>query len=305
MRVLVCGSTGCVGHAVAQALRAHGHSVVEGCRQAPRDATHMHIDYTAGWSAEEWARRLVEAGGFDAVVNAVGILMPKGSQTFERIHASAPAALFTGAAKAGVRRVVQISALGVSGDSDGLRTPYAMSKLQADEALLALAQSGAIDAVVVRPSLIYGPRSQSAALFRTLAKLPVVSLPGGGQQPVQPIHVFELAEAVCRMLEHPQRIGRVVEMAGPQVLTYQEMLATYRRTMGLADPIWLPVPMRLMRVGAHLATLLPQQVFSPDTMTMLEHGNSTQRNGAAEWLGRAPTAMAEALRLPDDDAGPG
>ena len=56
----------------------------------------------------------------------------------------------------------------------------------------------------------------------------MVSLPGGGRQRVQPIHVTELAESVCRMVEHPARISRVVELAGPQVLSYREMLAHYR-----------------------------------------------------------------------------
>lgn len=297
MRVLVCGSTGCIGSAIAAGLRAHGHTVVAAHRGAPEHPDHMAIDYTEPFTPPQWVQRLQAAGGFDVVVNAVGILMPGGEATFERLHTHGPIALFRGAALAGVQRIVQISALGVGRGPEGLRTPYAMSKLLADEALAEVghASNGRTDWAVVRPSLVYGPRSQSAALFRLLASLPVVSLPGHGRQRMQPIHVTELAECVCRLVEHPARIGRVIELAGPQVLSYREMLANYRAAQGLADPLWLPVPMPLMRLGAWCAQALPQRVFSPDTLTLLERGNTTPRNAAREWLGREATPMHEAL----------
>lgn len=297
MRVLVCGASGCIGSAIVAGLRAHGHMVVAAHRGAPVHPDHLAIDYTESLTPQQWAARLAAAGGFDVVVNAVGILMPGGEATFERVHTNGPIALFRGAALAGVRRIVQISALGVGRGPEGLRTPYAMSKLLADEALAEVghASRGAVDWAVVRPSLVYGPRSQSAALFRQLASLPVVSLPGRGQQRVQPIHVTELAECVCRLVEHPARIGRVIELAGPQVLSYREMLASYRHAQGLAEPLWLPVPMPLMRLGAWCAQALPQKVFSPDTLIMLERGNTTPRNAVREWLGRDATSMSEAL----------
>lgn len=297
MRVLVCGATGCIGSAIAAGLRAHGHVVVAAHRGAPEHPDHLAIDYTESLTPAQWAQRLQAAGGFDVVINAVGILMPGGEATFERVHAHGPIALFRGAALAGAQRIVQISALGVGRGPEGLRTPYAMSKLLADEALAEVghASNGRTDWAVVRPSLVYGPRSQSAALFRLLASLPVVSLPGRGQQRVQPIHVTELAECVCRLVEHAAPIGRVIELAGPQVLRYREMLANYRAAQGLADPLWLPVPMPLMHLGAWCAQALPQKVFSPDTLTMLERGNTAARNAAREWLGREATPMHEAL----------
>lgn len=236
------------------------------------------------------------------VINAVGILMPSERDSFERIHAAGPIALFQGAALAGVARVIQVSALGVGPASHHLQTPYALSKLQADEALLDLARRGLVDGLVVRPSLVYGPGSQSAALFQQLARLPVVGLPGLGRQSVQPIHVLELAEAVARMAEHEVPIGASVgtiqEMAGPEVLSYLAMLRHYRRAQGLGEPVWIPVPMPLMRLGAHLAQHIDQQAFSPDTLAMLEHGNTSQANAARFWLGREPTGMAQALVLP-------
>lgn len=302
-RILVLGASGCIGSAIASTLRAHGHAVTEGRRSAvPGLAPWLHVDFAEDISPISWSHQLSAAGGFDVVINAVGILMPDERNRFERVHAAGPIALFRGAALAGVRRVVQISALGVGPQAHHLQTPYAQTKLQADEALLDLAHRGLVEGIVVRPSLVYGPGSQSAALFQQLARLPVVGLPGLGRQPVQPIHVLELAEAVARMAQHSGPIGAslgsVRELAGPEVLSYRDMLHHYRRAQGLGTPVWLPVPMPFMRLAAQLAQHLGQQAFSPDTLTMLEHGNTSTDNAAPSWLGREPTSMGQALVLP-------
>ena len=192
MKVLVCGATGCVGRAVVNALRSRGHQVVGASR-----GSGLRIDFMAPVTPQAWAARLGELQ-VNAVVNCVGLLMPRGGQRFERVHAQGPIELFRGAALAGVARVVQVSALGAAdGDSAYLR-----SKRQADDTLLALP----LAATVLRPSLVYGPHCPSAALFATLAALPVLTLPGAGRQRLQPIHVYELAEIVARCIERPPRV---------------------------------------------------------------------------------------------------
>ncbi len=289
MRVLVVGSTGCIGRAVAQALRARGHTVVSAARSLPDADRSLHVDYTEPCAPERWAERLNQAR-VDAVVNCVGILIETRQQSFARIHAEGPIELFRGAQRAGVARIVQISALGVS--SEGLDVPYLATKLRADDALCALP----IEHAVVRPSLIFGPHSASAALFATLASLPLISLPGRGQQAVQPIHVYEVAEAVARLLEQKEPLGGTFELAGPHALSWRDMLATYRRAMGLAEALWLPVPMPLMKLGAVIAEALPQTVYSRDTLRLLERGNTSRTNAAATLLGRAPTTLADGLR---------
>lgn len=294
MKVLVCGASGCIGGAVARMLRARGHEVVEGGRSMPADAGHLPVDYTAGHDAAHWARCL-DGKGVDALVNAVGVLLPSGRNTYDAVHARGPSGLFNGAAQAGVRRIVQVSALGVGHGPDALRTRYATSKLEADDALRALGATQGIDWAIVRPSLVYGPRSQSAGLFRLMTRLPLIGLPGGGQQAVQPIHVDDVAEVIVNMLEHARPIGSEVELAGPKPMRYRDMLAAFRRAQGLGQALWLPVPMPAMKLTAWLAQALPQQALSPDTLTMLEHGNTSTRNGAAQWLGRDPLALDEAV----------
>jgi uncharacterized protein YbjT (DUF2867 family) len=287
MRVLVVGATGCIGRSVVHALRSRGQTVIA----ASRGDASMPVDFMQPVVPEVWAARLARAR-IDAVINCAGILMPSRGQSFARVHAQGPIELFRGAALAGVTRIVQVSALGVTESGDD-HPPYITSKREADRALAALPLMHAI----VRPSLVYGPGSASASLFATLASLPVIALPGGGAQTVQPIHVYEVAESIARWVENEAAASGVFELAGPRVLSYRDMLAAYREAMSLGAALWLPVPMALMSAGATLAEHLPQKVFSRDTLRLLERGNTSNANAAPRLLERAPSDIAVGLRV--------
>jgi DoxX-like family len=127
--------------------------------------------------------------------------------------------------------------------------------------------------------------------------LPVISLPNRGEQQVQPIHVFELAEAVTRQLEQPEALHGVYELGGAHAMSYREMLAAYRNALGLAEALWLPVPMPLMTLFAWAAEALPQKVFCRDTMRLLERGKVPTSNAAEALLGRAPTELQQGLSI--------
>jgi len=292
VNILVCGASGCVGRAVAQALRWRGHRVVAAGRSAGTGSEAMALDFMRPRTPADWAADL-RARRIDAVVNCVGILMPGAGASFERVHTEGPVELFRGAALAGVARVVQVSALGVAATAEAGETDYLRSKRLADEALLGLD----LDAAVVRPSLVFGPGSASAALFATLAAMPVIGLPGAGRQRLQPIHVLELAEIVAGLVERSGSARGIYELGGKEPVDYRQMLATYREAQHLGAAIWLPVPMPLMALGARLAEQLPQRVFSRDTLRLLERGNVPVRNAAPALLGRRPSGLGEGLAV--------
>jgi len=274
MHILVCGANGFIGRHLCVALEAAGHRVTRGVRRASSPGE-VDIDFARDVVPEAWLPRL---NGIDAVVNAVGILREGGNSRFDAIHRDAPCALFDACERLAVGRVVQISALGAT------TTPYMLTKRAADAHLM----RSTLDWVVLRPSLVVGPDGDSSRMFRRLASLPLVGLPGRGDQLLQPVHIDDLCEAVVRAVAGDAPANRVIDAVGPCAMTYRDMLAAYRTAMGLPPPVWLPVPMPLMRTVAHVAAWLPQRVLAPDTLRMLEAGNAGDPMPFTAWIGRAP-----------------
>lgn len=278
--VLVLGATGFIGRHIAAALEGAGHQVVRGARVAgdAHSAPWVCVDYTRDHAVADWLPRLA---GVDAVVNAVGILRERGRATYAALHVRAPVALFHACAQAGVRRVVQISALGADARA---RSGYHRSKKAADDALAALPVSG----VIVLPSLVYGEGGASARLFATLAALPVVPIPGEGAQQVQPVHIDDLCALVVRLVGPCAEVTGRVAAVGPRAVTLREWLAILRAGMGLPRARFLPVPMPMVRAAASVARHVPSALLDRETLDMLERGNAGDARPMAQCLGHPP-----------------
>jgi uncharacterized protein YbjT (DUF2867 family) len=275
LNVLVTGASGFIGSHLASALRAAGYVVIAS-RRAPAPGTaDVQADFTRDLSARDWLPKLA---GIDAVINAVGILHEHGTQTFERIHKRAPQALFTACVAAGVRRIVQISALG----ADRGTTRYFLSKRAADDYLATLP----LEWTIVRPSVTLGTGGASARMFMRLAQLPVVPLPGHGEQRLQPIHIDDLTDAIVRVLGEAAFPRVRIDLMGPRPFTLRELLATLRGTMQLGPPRFLPIPISFVRAGARVAGL-------SESLAMLEAGTIGDPTPMCQLLGRAPRTISE------------
>ena len=285
MRILLTGATGFIGRAVAQALRERGHAVVRALRHPPPGAQDAIAADFAGVPRRGWW--VSHLAGIDAVVNTVGILREQGGQSFRALHTEAPVELFQACAAAGVRTVVQVSALGAD---DNARCAYHRSKKAADDVLRSLPLAGA----VVQPSLVYGPGGTSAALFNKLAVAPVLPFPHGGRMTVQPVHVDDLVQGIVRLVEEPPLSIATLAFAGPQPLPLRDYLADLREALGEPRRQWvLPLPEGLFRTGASIAGHVPGSMLDAETADMLLAGNATQHNALPELLGRAPRAPRE------------
>jgi uncharacterized protein YbjT (DUF2867 family) len=284
--ILITGATGFIGSHLAVALADAGHNIVSAVKSPPAKkldgTTYITADFTRDFDIEIWKRRL---NGIDVVINAVGILREHGSQTFEALHTRAPRALFAACAAANVK-VVQISALGAD---ENARSRYHLSKKAADDALLA----GHGQAVVVQPSLVYGPGGASARLFNLIASLPVIPLPGSGQQEIQPIHIDDLTQAVVALVGTNQYLGQRVPLVGPDPLTLEGYLSELRRLMGLGPPIFVHVPAGLVDFGARTAGWLGKGLMDRETWQMLQRGNTANPAATRELLGRSPRPVRE------------
>jgi nucleoside-diphosphate-sugar epimerase len=293
LRILVTGATGFIGRHVARALEASGHEVIGLVRRAPSShGRHINGDFSVDFDTVVWRQRLA---GIDAVVNAVGILRQSRAQSFNALHIMAPKALFSACADAGVRKVIQISALGA--DADAI-SRYHMSKAVADRHLMTLPLAWSI----LQPSLVFGPGGASARLFITLASMPIVCLPGAGEQRVQPVHIDDLTELCVRLVQNGDYDGHIVPVVGPRPYSVRELLRELRDGMGLGAPLFVEVPSRIVRLVATLANRIPGVPFDTETLQMLERGNAASPAALATALGRAPRVP---LPVADGLGGPG
>jgi uncharacterized protein YbjT (DUF2867 family) len=289
VRVLVTGASGFIGRAVVDALLQQGHDVVCASRRpAPGGATcqGLAVDFAQVPAAAWWTPRL---SGIDAVVNAVGILRERDGQTFRTLHAEAPIELFTACAAAGVRQVVQISALGAD---DRAESRYHRTKKAADDVLRGLPLRSA----VVQPSLVYGAGGASARMFNRMAVLPLLALPRRGAMQVQPVHLDDVAAGVLSLLRAPPQQSCTIAFVGPHAMTLRDYLAQLRALLGKAGPLRvLPLPVFLFRWGANLAGHVPGSSLDSETAGMLLRGNAASSDAFARLLGRTPKAVPEFL----------
>jgi len=296
--VLVCGASGFIGAEVVRALTARGHRVLHGVREpAAWVAQHpgteaVAVDFSASQTPAHWLSVL---RGVDVVVNAVGLLRETPSQRFADVHARSPCALFEACSRIGVRRVLQISALGADEHAD---TAFHLSKRVADDCLLALPLEG----VVLQPSLVFGASGASTAMLASLASAPFVPLPAGGQQCIQPVHRNDLIDAVVRLVEMAGPPPRRVPVVGPAAVTLQAYLRGLRQGMGLGRPLWLPLPRALMDRVARLGSRRGEALLDEDSWRMLQRGNTASAAPLSEVLGRQPEPATHfTAALPDSE----
>jgi hypothetical protein len=147
-------------------------------------------------------------------------------------------------------------------------------------------------ATIIQPSLVYGPGGASANMLLQWAALPLIPLPGDGQQRIQPVYVDDLCDAVVALLAAPRPLARVAAV-GPRALSLRDYLAVLRRSMGLGPARFIPIPMPLAKTGVALAAKLPGSLADPDSLAMLERGNTAD-------AGPFSTLVERPLRSPSD-----
>jgi uncharacterized protein YbjT (DUF2867 family) len=292
MKVLLTGSNGFVGRHVKASLERAGHQLL--CGASPRrhgtDANTVPMDFSHDTQAAIWLPRLQ---GVDAVVNTVGVLRTSAARPIEAVHYLTPQALFDACAQAGVRQVIQVSALGVTQSS----TRYASTKLAADEHLMALVKQGSLSATVLRPSVVFGKGGDSSALFMNLARLPVGLFPGPMLTArVQPVAVNDLADVVAALLQSHQALPALLECTGPEPLTMGALIASLRAQCGKSPALMLRLPGVLTKLSARLGDLGPASVpWCSETLAMLGVDNVADNRPFEQWLGRASVHYRDLL----------
>ena len=261
MKIFLTGATGFIGGHVLHALCRQGHTVTCLVRRGKRGAsgwqeTLSRLQARSGVRVVEgeWTQPvqwLATVAGHEAVVNTIGIIRERPGASFEAVHTTSPCALFAEAARTGVSKVVQISALGAD---EHAQSRFHLSKRAADEFLIRLG----VPYVILRPSFVYGRGDHSMAFFARLARLPVIPLPGNGAMRVQPLHVADLVRAILVALERGELDGIRVDLGGSEVLSFEALLTQLAVLQGRRQESLrrLYIPWRFMRVLALLTDLL-------------------------------------------------
>ena len=293
MRVAIIGGTGFVGSYLIDALVAAGHDVVAMVRPGSEDKLRGGERVTAVPGELGKAAVLNDlVDGCDAVIYNVGLLreFPRQGITFEQAQYQGVVDTVNAMQQAGVRRLLLMSAIGVKHPG----TKYQSTKRRAEQHAL----DSKLNVTVLRPSVIFGdPRGTmefATQLYRDMVRppFPAVSFPG---VEMSPVFIEDVADAFVAALEDDSTIGKTIELAGPEILSWDDIVARIADAVGRKKLV-LPMPIWMMRAGATLFDWLPFYPVTRDQLTMLEEGNTAPSSPLQELIGRAPQPMsADAL----------
>ena len=298
--VTIFGGSGFVGRYVARRMAQAGWRVRVAVRR-PNEAIFVRTYGVPGQvepvacNIRDDASVAAALTGADACVNCVGILAEAGANRFDAVHAEGAGRIARAAAAAGVGRLVHVSAIGA--DPEG-PSAYARSKAAGEAAVRAAFPA----AVILRPSIIFGPEDQFfnrfAAMARTSPVMPVV----GGRTLFQPVHVDDVAAAAERAITTGVAPG-IYELGGPEVAGFADlmrrMLTEIRRRRIVLDlPFWVARPIATVLDGVQAVTLglVRNGMLTRDQLRSLGRDNvvAPGARGLAD-LGIAPTPMSAVL----------
>lgn len=275
--VTVFGGSGFVGRHVVRELARQGYRVRVAVRR-PDLAGHLQPMGVVGQiHAVQANLRYPESlaaavDGAHAVINLVGILGKIGAQTFDSVHAQGARAVAQAAKRAGAKHLVQISAIGADPKSAG---HYGRSKAAGEAGVLAEFP----EAVILRPSIVFGPEDSFFNRFARLARLaPFLPLIGGGRSRFQPVYVGDLALAIVAAVNGHARPGTVYELGGPEVVTFAKLLERTQEWAG-RNRRTINLPFSIAKFMATVTAILPSGLrpLTVDQVRMLQVDNTVSQ----------------------------
>ncbi len=281
----VIGGSGFLGRYVTKRLAAAGHVVRIAVRD-PESAMFLRpmgrvgqiVPLFCNITQDSSVARAV--AGADIVINLVGILAERRAGDFTRIQAEGPGRIARLATDAGVKSVIQVSAIGADPASPSL---YGRTKAEGEQAVRAAFPA----AVILRPSLVFGPEDQFFNRFGGLARMAPVMPVIAGDSRFQPVYVGDVADAVMQATSRREAEGAIYELGGPRIMTFREILGWILAQTGRNRPL-VNVP----SAAASLLARIPFSGLTPDQLLLLQRDNVADpaMPGLAE-LGILPTPI--------------
>lgn len=293
MKVFLTGASGFVGSHLLRRLLKDGYAV----RALVRRRGALAGSSSDGSQLEEVDGDInsptltAQVAGCDAVINLVGIIQERGKATFEGVHHLGTKNLVEAARINGVKRFVQMSALGARPKD---ASPYHTTKFAAEQEV----HNSCIPDVILRPSLIFGPGSafvnQMANVMRTV---PLVRpIPGTGKYRFRPVHVDDVVQCFIQSLTSEPAVGQTIDLVGGEELTLDEIGDEIASCLGVRK-IVRHVPMPIMRSMATLFSFLPIQApVTQVQLRMLTEGSTADPAPMKGIFGIEPIAFRAGLR---------
>jgi uncharacterized protein YbjT (DUF2867 family) len=292
--ITVIGGSGFIGRHIVRALAKAGYRIRVGCRR-PDLAGHLQPLGRLGQIAPVQANVRYPASlaaacdGAEAVINLVGVLYSAGAQSFDAVHVFGAEASAKAAKAAKARTFIQMSALGANAES---ASAYARSKAEGE----ARAKAAFPGAIVIRPSIVFGPEDDFFNRFAAMARFsPALPLVGGGTTRFQPVYVGDVAQAFARLIESPEFAGKTYEFGGPEIFTFRQILEYTLATIGRRR-LLISLPWGLARAMAAVMGVFPKPMLTTDQVELLRTDNvvsaEAMRAGATlQALGISPTGI--------------
>jgi uncharacterized protein YbjT (DUF2867 family) len=292
--VTVFGGSGFVGRSVVRALAKRDYRIRVAVRR-PELAGYLQPLGKVGQIHTVQANlrypASVEAAMRDShvAINLVGILAEGGAQTFDAVQGKGAETIAQAAAAVGAR-MVHVSAIGADENSPAR---YARAKAAGEQAV----RSAIPAAIVLRPSVVFGPEDQFSNRFAALARMsPALPLIGGGFTRLQPVYVGDVATAVADAVDGKAKSGATYELGGPEVLTMREIMEIILATTG-RNRMLVPLPFGLAKLNAAFLQFAPGALkLTPDQVTLLQSDNVVSDAAKAagltlEGLGITPDSL--------------
>jgi len=293
--ITIYGGSGFIGRHIVRAIAKTGARMRVAVRR-PELALHLQPLGDVGQINAVQANvrfpdsLLAAAEGADAVINLVGILFPTGKQTFKAVQDEGARHVAEAARTAGAKALVHISAIGANPESPSV---YARTKAAGEAAVKDLYP----DAVILRPSIVFGPEDDFFNRFAKLATIaPALPLIGGGKTRFQPVFAGDVAKAVIAGLTGTAEAGAPYELGGPEVLTLKEVMErvlaySMRKRLLVPEPFWLA------KLQAAFLQWLPKPPLTIDQVRLLQTDNvvseaAIKAGRTLEGLGIEPVAVA-------------
>lgn len=269
--VTVIGGSGFIGRYVVEQLGVRGDQIRIATRH-PNEAIFLKTlgdvgqIQTIGCNIIHRYTVARAVRGADVVINLVGVLYNSGSQTFQALQAEGAGIIAEEAAKAGVKSLVHLSAIGASAMSDSV---YAQTKAEGE----ARVKAAFSKATILRPSLVIGVEDGFFNRFAKMAnQLPFLMVPGLESR-FQPVTVNDVADAVLRAAEGGEQVeGQTFELGGPEVMTFRALLERMMGHTGVKRPL-INMPFGLASVMGTFANLLPNPPITADQVELLKTDN--------------------------------